>query len=138
MEQPKKITIIEKHGKPMSDDELPDVCQVRESHEDYVGLVREDMYDIDTIYDLAELFKIFGDSTRLRIMSALLHHELCVCDISDTLEMNQSAISHQLRVLRTAGLIKVRRCGKSAFYSLDDDHVKKIIELGFEHITEKD
>ena len=96
------------------------------------------MYDVDHIYDLAELFKIFGDSTRLRIMSALLHHELCVCDIADVLEMNQSAISHQLRVLRTAGLIKVRRSGKSAFYSLDDDHVKKIIELGFEHITEKD
>lgn len=109
-----------------------------ESHVDYVNLVRSDMYDIDSVYDLAELFKIFGDSTRLRIMSALLNHELCVCDISDVLEMNQSAISHQLRVLRTAGLIKVRRCGKSAFYSLDDDHVKKIIEMGFEHINEKD
>ncbi len=109
-----------------------------ESHGDYVNLVRGDMYDVDRVYDLAELFKIFGDSTRLRIMSALLNHELCVCDISEVLEMNQSAISHQLRVLRTAGLIKVRRCGKSAFYSLDDDHVKKIIEMGFEHINEKD
>ena len=109
-----------------------------ESHGDYVELVRSDMYDIDRVYDLAELFKIFGDSTRLRIMSALLNHELCVCDISEVLEMNQSAISHQLRVLRTAGLIKVRRCGKSEFYSLDDDHVKKIIEMGFEHINEKD
>ena len=73
----------------------------------------------------------------MRILSALLNHELCVCDISEVLEMNQSAISHQLRVLRTAGLIKVRRSGKSAFYSLDDDHVKKIIEMGFEHINEK-
>ena len=108
-----------------------------ESHVDYVNLVRSDMYDIDNVYDLAELFKIFGDSTRLRIMSALLNHELCVCAISEVLEMNQSAISHQLRVLRTAGLIKVRRCGKSAFYSLDDDHVKKIIEMGFEHINEE-
>ena len=104
---------------------------------DYVELVRSDMYDIDRVFDLAELFKIFGDSTRLRIMSALLNHELCVCDISEVLEMNQSAISHQLRVLRTAGLIKVRRCGKSAFYSLDDDHVKQIIEMGFDHINEK-
>lgn len=111
-----------------------DVCEEYESHTDYVELVRDDMYDIDHIYDLAELFKIFGDSTRLRIMSALLEHELCVCDISEVLEMNQSAISHQLRVLRTAGLIKVRRSGKSAFYSLDDDHVRKIIELGFEHL----
>ena len=108
-----------------------------QSHLDYVNLVRSDMYDVESVYDLAELFKIFGDSTRLRIMSALLDHELCVCDISEVLEMNQSAISHQLRVLRTAGLIKARRCGKSAFYSLDDDHVKKIIEMGFEHIDEK-
>ena len=86
-----------------------------QSHLDYVNLVRSDMYDVESVYDLAELFKIFGDSTRLRIMSALLDHELCVCDISEVLEMNQSAISHQLRVLRTAGLIKARRCGKSAF-----------------------
>ena len=100
--------------------------QAGESHVDYVNLVRGDMQDIDRVFDLAELF-----------MSALLNHELCVCDICDVLEMNQSAISHQLRVLRTAGLIKVRRCGKSAFYSLDDDHVKKIIEMGFEHIDEK-
>ena len=116
---------------------FPDACLERETHKDYVRLVQEDMYDIDSVYDLAELFKVFGDSTRLRILSALLCHELCVCDISDALEMNQSAISHQLRVLRTAGLIKVRRRGKSAFYSLDDDHVKRILELGFEHLTEK-
>ena len=115
----------------------PEELDAGQSHSDYVDLVRSDMYDVDNVYDLAELFKIFGDSTRLRIMSALLNHELCVCDISEVLEMNQSAISHQLRVLRTAGLIKVRRCGKSAFYSLDDDHVKKIIEMGFEHINEK-
>lgn len=115
-----------------------DICDEYESHTDYVELVRDDMYDIDHIYDLAELFKIFGDSTRLRIMSALLEHELCVCDISEVLEMNQSAISHQLRVLRTAGLIKVRRSGKSAFYSLDDEHVRKIIELGFEHLGHLD
>ena len=131
MEKPKMVKIMER-----SADDLPDVCEVRETHTDYVGLVRQDMYSVDDIYDLAELFKVFGDSTRLRILSALLHHELCVCDISDALEMNQSAISHQLRVLRTAGLIKVRRCGKSAFYSLDDDHVKKMIELGFDHILE--
>ncbi len=131
MDNPKIVKVVGKAA-----DDLPDMCEVHQSHGDYVDLVRQDMYDIDQIYDLAELFKVFGDSTRLRILSALLNHELCVCDISDALEMNQSAISHQLRVLRTAGLIKVRRCGKSAFYSLDDDHVKKIIELGFEHIKE--
>ena len=114
----------------------PEELDAGQSHSDYVDLVRSDMYDIDRVYDLAELFKIFGDSTRLRIMSALLRHELCVCDISEVLEMNQSAISHQLRVLRTAGLIKARRCGKSAFYSLDDDHVKKIIEMGLDHVLE--
>ena len=131
LDNPKIVKVVGKAA-----DDLPDMCEVHQSHGDYVDLVRQDMYDIDQIYDLAELFKVFGDSTRLRILSALLNHELCVCDISDALEMNQSAISHQLRVLRTAGLIKVRRCGKSAFYSLDDDHVKKIIELGFEHIKE--
>ena len=131
MDNPKIVKVVGKAA-----DDLPDMCEVHQSHGDYVDLLRQDMYDIDQIYDLAELFKVFGDSTRLRILSALLNHELCVCDISDALEMNQSAISHQLRVLRTAGLIKVRRCGKSAFYSLDDDHVKKIIELGFEHIKE--
>ncbi len=120
-----------------TDMEYEEVPEAGESHGDYVELVRSDMVDIDRVYDLAELFKIFGDSTRLRILSALLNHELCVCDICEVLEMNQSAISHQLRVLRTAGLIKVRRSGKSAFYSLDDDHVKKIIEMGFEHINEK-
>lgn len=118
-------------------EEAEEIGESGESHVDYMNLVRGDMVDIDRVYDLAELFKIFGDSTRLRILSALLNHELCVCDIAEVLEMNQSAISHQLRVLRTAGLIKARRCGKSAFYSLDDDHVKKIIEMGFEHINEK-
>ena len=132
MEKPKMVRVVEKHA-----DDFEDRCEVRETHTDYVTLVKGDMYGVDQIYDLAELFKVFGDSTRLRILSALLHHELCVCDIADALEMNQSAISHQLRVLRTAGLIKVRRCGKSAFYSLDDDHVKQIIEMGFDHINEK-
>jgi Predicted transcriptional regulators len=122
---------------PVNEADFEETASSGESHDDYVELVRSDMQDIDRVFDLAELFKIFGDSTRLRILSALLNHELCVCDISEVLEMNQSAISHQLRVLRTAGLIKVRRSGKSAFYSLDDDHVKKIIEMGFEHINEK-
>ena len=90
--------------------------------------------DINKIYDLAELFKIFGDSTRLRILSSLLGGELCVGDIAARLEMNQSAISHQLRLLRASGLIAVRREGKNALYSLDDDHVKEIIELGFTHL----
>ena len=96
-------------------------------------MIGENEYD-----DMSMIFTMFGDSTRLKIMNALFTNELCVSDLASLLQMSQSAISHQLRVLRTAGLIKVRRCGKSAFYSLDDDHVKKIIEMGFEHINEKD
>ncbi len=129
---------LQLHSGGADADNICDVCEEQESHSDYAELVRADMYDIDHIYDLAELFKIFGDSTRLRIMSALLNHELCVCDISEVLEMTQSAISHQLKVLRTAGLIKARRSGKSIFYSLDDEHVREIIELGFAHLNEKE
>ena len=92
----------------------------------------------EILYDLADLFRMFADSTRVRILNELRKEEIGVTELASRMGMTISAISHQLRVLRTAGLIKVRRCGKSAFYSLDDDHVKKIIELGFEHITEKD
>ena len=92
--------------------------------------------DIDTLFNLAELFKVFGDSTRIRIMWALFHRELCVYDIAQMVEMGQSAVSHQLRILRTAHLVKVRRDGKQSYYSLDDEHVKEIFHLGLEHILE--
>ena len=90
------------------------------------------------VNDLAELFKIFGDSTRLRIMSALLRHELCVCDISALLNMTISAVSHQLKILRDSNLVSTRRDGKVVYYSLADNHVKEIIECGIEHISEKE
>lgn len=91
---------------------------------------------VDTLFDLAELFKLFADSTRIRIMSALAQRELCVCEISEVLSMGQSAVSHQLRLLRQSKLVRVRREGKSSVYALDDDHVHSIIRLGLEHLEE--
>ena len=92
--------------------------------------------DERTVYDLADLFKVFGDSTRLRILCVLMEQEICVADLADTLEMTQSAISHQLRTLKQSKLVKARRRGKMVYYSLDDDHVRSIIETGREHIEE--
>lgn len=88
------------------------------------------------LYDLAELFKVFGDSTRIRILYALMQKELCVGDLSSELSMNQSAVSHQLRILKDAKLVKFRRDGKSIFYALDDDHVRTILNVGMDHIEE--
>ena len=92
--------------------------------------------DENELYDLAELFKVFGDSTRIRILHTLFTDELCVQDIATTLNMTQSAISHQLKILKQSKLVKNRRDGKSIFYSLADDHVRSILELGLEHIEE--
>ncbi len=94
------------------------------------------MPDTDSLYDLAELFKIFGDSTRVRILFVLLESEMCVCDLAQILGMTVSAISHQLRVLKAADLVRYRRDGKTVFYSLADDHVKSILSQGIEHINE--
>lgn len=93
--------------------------------------------DTETLYDLAELFKVFGDSTRIRILAALMGKEMCVYHLSEELEMGQSAISHQLRVLRSSGLVKATRNGKEMVYSLDDNHVKTIFAQGLEHIKHK-
>ena len=92
--------------------------------------------DEDLLFDLAELFKIFGDSTRIKILFALLGRELSVSDLTEALGMTQSAISHQLRVLKTNGLVRYRRAGKSLIYALSDDHVSKILNMGLEHIEE--
>ena len=94
------------------------------------------MPEEDKLYDLAELYKVFGDSTRIRILFLLLESEMCVCDIAQLLNMNQSAISHQLRILKQSRLVKNRREGKSVFYSLADDHVLTILSQGMEHIEE--
>ncbi len=92
--------------------------------------------DIQALFELADLFKVFGDSTRLRVMVLLSDKELAVSDIAEQLKMEQSTISHQLRVLRQNKLVRARRDGKQMYYALDDDHVKKIIEMGMEHILE--
>ncbi len=93
-------------------------------------------YKDEAIYGLAELFKIFGDPTRIRILYAMLDTERCVNDIAGVLEMSQSSVSHQLRILKTSKLVKSRRKGKSIFYSLDDEHVRSILNMGMEHIME--
>ena len=90
----------------------------------------------EDLYDLAELFKVFGDSTRIKILYALLEAELCVCDISQLLGVSQTAVSHQLRVLKNSSLVKYRREGKNIFYSLADDHVRSVLGQGMDHIKE--
>ena len=115
------------------DVECCDTCQV---HEDLVKAVNEKMPEEDELYDLAELFKVFGDSTRIRILYVLFESEMCVCDIAALLGLTQSAVSHQLRALKNVRLVKSRREGKTVFYSLADDHVKIIINQGLEHVRE--
>lgn len=112
-------------------------CDCDVIHEEIVNKVREKMPQEETIYDLAGLFKVFGDSTRIKILWALDESEMCVCDIAFLLNMTQSAISHQLRVLKQAELVKSRREGKIVFYSLEDEHVKQIFDQGLIHISEE-
>ena len=105
-------------------------------HEDTVKRLLEEMPPEEDLYDLAELFKVFGDSTRIKILYALFSAELCVGDLAQLLGMSQTAVSHQLRVLRTNKLVKGRKEGKIVFYSLADDHVRTIIDQGMNHIEE--
>lgn len=106
------------------------------AHKETVDKVNSDMPDEELLYDLAELYKVFGDSTRIRILYVLFEAEMCVCDIAQVLSMTTSAISHQLKVLKQAHLVKYRREGKTVFYSLSDDHVRSILDQGLEHISE--
>ncbi len=111
-------------------------CETFQTHEELLVLVNAGMPEEDTLYDLAELFKVFGDSTRIRILYVLFEAEVCVCDLAEILHMTQSAISHQLKILKQSRLVKSRREGKSVFYSLADAHVRTIIAQGREHIDE--
>ena len=111
-------------------------CQEKTIHEDAVAAVRNQLPPDELLYDLAELFKIFGDSTRIKILYALLERELCVCDIAKLMDVTQSAVSHQLRVLKASKLVKFRREGKTVYYSLADEHVIRILSQGMEHIEE--
>lgn len=114
----------------------PVACICTILHEDVIERVRQDMPEEGHLYDLAELFKVFGDSTRIRILYALSASEMCVCDIAALLGMTQSAISHQLRILKAAHLVKHRKVGKVVFYALDDSHVAHIFAQGLEHVKE--
>lgn len=120
-----------------SKDSLAVNCACNVIHRDVIEKVQKNMPDEDFLYDLAELFKVFGDSTRIRILSALMENEMCVCDICTLLSMTTSAISHQLRILKQAKLVKYRKDGKVVYYSLDDEHVEKIISIGLNHIEHK-
>jgi ArsR family transcriptional regulator len=119
----------------MSEVEM-DRCEYMCAHEDIIKSVNERMPEEEILYDLAELYKVFGDSTRIKILYVLLEAEMCVCDIAQLLNMSQSAISHQLRVLKQSKLVKYRRDGKTVFYSLADTHVRTIINQGMEHVAE--
>ena len=111
-------------------------CDCNEIHENLLKIVNDTMPEETELYDLAELFKVFGDSTRIRILFVLFEAEVCVCDLAKVLNMTQSAISHQLRILKANKLVNSRREGKSVFYSLADGHVRTIIAQGREHIEE--
>ncbi|MBR2942311.1 MAG: winged helix-turn-helix transcriptional regulator [Clostridia bacterium] len=112
-------------------------CEQVKVHEALLSAVRENMPREETLYDLSELFKVFGDSTRIRILFVLFEAEVCVCDLAAALGMTQSAVSHQLKILKQNKLVKARREGKSIFYSLADGHVRTIIDQGLEHIEEE-
>ena len=111
--------------------------EVKENRtEDIAANVAKNMPDDEYLYDLSELFRIFGDSTRIKILYSLFDDELCVGDIATVLGLSQSSVSHQLRILKDSKLVKFRREGKSIYYSLDDDHVRSILDLGMEHLEE--
>lgn len=113
-----------------------DFCERHAIHEGAVGAARDAMPCFETLLELSDLFKMFADSTRVRIMSALTSGELCVCDIAALLSLTKSAVSHQLRLLRQSKLVRYRREGKIVFYSLDDDHVAGILAQGLAHVME--
>lgn len=112
-------------------------CDITVIHEELVEQVRQSMPKEEMLFNLAELFKVFGDTTRIRILYALSQSEMCVCDIAYLLGMTQSAISHQLRVLKQAKLVRFRKEGRVVYYSLDDNHIEAIFDQGYQHIQER-
>lgn len=117
-------------------DQNIEICNCNIIHEDTVSRVKDLLPKDEVLYDLAELFKAFGDSTRVKLLCALFESDMCVCDLAAVLGISQSAVSHQLRTLKASRLVKFRRDGKVIYYSLDDEHIKSIFNQGFEHITE--
>lgn len=127
---------MEDHYEERHKEEYAERCEFIHAHEGLVNRVKEQMPSEEYLYDLADFFKVFGDTTRIKILFVLLQSEMCVCDMANILNAGQSAISHQLRVLKQMKLVKNRREGKTIFYSLADDHIKTIIDQGLEHIEE--
>ena len=122
----------------MSETNTTDICDIHHIHPDKIKHCTLHKLDDETSLELADLFKVLGDKTRIKLLSLLAaEDELCVCDIAESLRMGQSAISHQLRVLRAARLVKFRKAGKEAFYSLDDDHVLTLMLQGLDHVRER-
>lgn len=117
-------------------DEMIDRCDIQCIHEESVQAVREKMINDEIFYELADLFKTLGDSTRIKMLFALMQRELCVCDLAVVIGASDSAVSHQLRVLRSQKLVKFRREGKILYYSLADDHIRSLFAQGLEHVTE--
>lgn len=117
-------------------DDKVEQCGYIHVHDEIVKQVNEQIPDEEQLYDLADFFKVFADSTRIKILYVLLCSEMCVCDLAQILNMTQSAISHQLRTLKQMDLVRNRREGKTVFYSLADDHIKAILSQGMEHINE--
>ena len=114
--------------------DMCDMCEIHATHPEHIKLAKLHELDDTTSLRLAEIFKVLGDPTRIKLLALLSASEMCVCDMADALGMKQSAISHQLRVLRGARLVKFRKDGKEAWYSLDDDHVVKLMNQGLEHV----
>ena len=125
-------------SKPLdnTEDNKLEKCDFYCVHTDVIEAVNNSMPSEEVLYDLADFFKIFGDSTRIKILYVLMQSEMCVCDIAQLLNASQSAISHQLRVLKQMQLVKFRRDGKTIFYSLSDNHITTILSMGLEHIKE--
>lgn len=123
-------------GVKMIIDNKAEYCNCNVIHNDVIEKVRENMPKEEVLNNLAEFFKVFGDSTRIKIICALFKSEMCVCDLSALLGVSQSAVSHQLRTLKSARLVRYRREGKVVYYSLDDEHIKTIFDEGLNHITE--
>lgn len=111
-------------------------CEVTVIHKDVVDRVKEQMPEESKLVETAELLKVFGDPTRIKIICALMKEEMCVCDLAALLDVSQSAVSHQLKTLKQTRLVKYRRDGKVVYYSLDDEHIGKIFEAGYEHVME--
>lgn len=115
-----------------------EICKSECSHDNIIEKVRNSISTDEILFILAEFFKVFGDSTRIKILQALSVSEMCVCDIAVLINSTQSAVSHQLRILRSSKLVKYHKDGRTVFYSLNDNHIKTILNTGIEHILEKD